>query len=67
MQCKWYPICPLKEFTERGILDSKWVENYCLGNWNNCVRFRLEEQGRYHPDWMLPDGSIDENLKRKIS
>jgi hypothetical protein len=26
----------------------------------------MEEQGRYHPDWMLPDGSIDEKMKPNI-
>jgi len=25
----------------------------------------MEESGKYHPDNMLPDGSIDENLKEK--
>jgi len=61
--CKWYPVCPMKWFYEAGRLEKRWIELYCRGNWENCVRYMLEEQGRYHPDWMLPDGSLDENLK----
>jgi len=60
--CKWYPMCPMKRYFERGLLERKWVELYCKGNWEDCVRYQKEEQGIYHPDWMLPDGSIDNDL-----
>jgi len=59
--CKWYTVCPIKRFTERGLLDKKWVETYCLKANNQCVRYQMEEKGHYHPDNMLPDGSIDLN------
>lgn len=62
-ECKWYPVCPMKYFYEAGKLDEKWINNYCHGNWLKCIRYQLEETGQYHPDSMLPDGSIDENLK----
>ncbi len=62
-QCKWYSMCPMKRYYEMGKLDKKWVENYCWGNWENCVRYEMEENGKPHPDYMLPDGSIDEHLK----
>lgn len=61
-ECKWYPVCPIKFFTEQGKLDKKWSEEYCHGNWKKCVRFQKEESGIYHPDNMLPNGVIDESL-----
>ncbi len=60
--CKWYPSCPMKKFYEKGKLDKKWVELYCKGDWENCVRYQMEEKREPHPDWMLPDGHIDEKL-----
>jgi len=57
-ECKWFSVCPMKHFYETGRLDRKWIELYCKGDWKNCVRYEMEELGQYHPDWMLPDGSI---------
>jgi len=62
-ECKWYSACPMKRYYEAGFLDRKWVELYCKGNWSECVRYKMEEGGQYHPDWMLPDGSYDERLR----
>jgi len=62
-ECKWYSCCPLKRYYEARKLDKKWVELYCKGDWESCIRFHLEESGEPHPDWMLPDGSIDERLR----
>jgi hypothetical protein len=62
MTCKWYPVCPMKWFYEQGKLDEKWINNYCKGDWSSCVRYIMEEKGQYHPDNMLPDGTIDKNL-----
>jgi len=61
--CKWFPVCPMKRFYEEGRLDKKWIELYCKGDWESCIRYKMEERGEFHPDWMLPDGSIDETLK----
>ena len=63
MECKWYQVCPMKRFYENGKLDKQWIDNYCHGNWKICIRFKMEENGEYHQDWMLPDGSLDEKLK----
>ena len=52
----------MKFFYEKGKLDKKWIDDYCHGNWQNCVRFEKEETGIYHPDNMLPNGEIDEQL-----
>jgi DNA polymerase len=62
--CKWYPVCPMKRFYENGILNKEWVELYCKGDWESCVRYQMEEMGKAHPDWMLPDGSINERLRK---
>ena len=61
--CKWYYCCPIKYYTDRGELDKKWVENYCLVNNHDCVRYQMEESGTPHPDNMLPSGEIREDLK----
>jgi predicted Fe-Mo cluster-binding NifX family protein len=61
-ECKWYPVCPMKEFYEQGKLDKKWIELYCKGAWLNCIRYQMEENGESHPDNMMPDGSIDDYL-----
>ncbi len=65
--CKWHESCPLKKFYERGELEEKWIEEYCKGNYKNCVRYQKEEKGIPHPDNLLPDGSIREDLKTDFS
>jgi len=62
MTCRWYPVCPMKRFYEAGKIDEKWIENYCHGDNKSCQRYQMEERGEYHPDNMLPDGSIDQSL-----
>ena len=77
--CKWYEVCPLKRFYEQKVLDERWVENYfikltglgiemipenyCWGDYSKCTRYKMEENGVYHPDNMLPDGTIDKKLR----
>ncbi len=60
--CKWYHVCPMKRYLEEGKLDIKWVNEYCWSNYQHCIRRKMEEKGEYHPDNMLPDGTIDEKL-----
>jgi len=60
--CKWFFLCPMKRFYEEGRLDKKWIELYCKGDWESCTRYKMEERGESHPDWMLPDGTIDKKL-----
>jgi len=61
--CKWYPVCPMIWFFKNGKLDEKWVNDYCFGDRTKCVRYEMEEDGKYHPDNMLPDEKIDERLQ----
>jgi uracil-DNA glycosylase family 4 len=57
-ECKWFPLCPLKRNHERGLVSGEWIEYYCKGDWESCVRYEMEERGEPHSDYMLPDGSI---------
>lgn len=61
--CKWYVVCPIKRFCEEGKLEWRWVEEYCKGDYRSCVRYKMEEEGRAHPDNMLPNGKLRESLK----
>lgn len=60
--CKWFQVCPIKFFVENGKLDHKWIEEYCLISNKDCKRYQLEESGKFHPDNLLPNGDIKENL-----
>jgi len=61
--CKWYYSCPIKYFTDEGNLERFWVENYCLVGNKDCIRYQMEESGKFHPDNMLPNGEIREDLR----
>ena len=61
--CKWYEVCPLKRFYEQKAIDESWVKDYCWGDYSKCTRYKMEENGVYHPDNMLPDGTIDKKLR----
>ncbi|MBN1306782.1 MAG: hypothetical protein JXA18_02615 [Chitinispirillaceae bacterium] len=52
----------MKRFFEKGLLNERWINDYCRGG-RKCVRYAMEEEGEAHPDWMLPDGSLDERLQ----
>jgi len=52
----------MKKYFEEGKLDIKWIDGYCKGNYHRCIRREMEKEGKYHPDNMLPDGTIDEKL-----
>ena len=58
-ECKWFPVCPIKRFADKGQLGQDWIELYCKADWERCVRYQMQERGEYHPDWMLPDGTLE--------
>jgi hypothetical protein len=62
VDCKWFLCCPMKKFYEEGRIPKRWIELYCKGDWKSCIRYHMEERGQPYPDWMLPDGSLDESL-----
>ena len=61
--CKWYYCCPIKYFVESGKLEKRWVEEFCFISNPKCVRYQLEEKNVIHPDNMLPNGEIRDDLK----
>ncbi|MHA1229424.1 MAG: uracil-DNA glycosylase [Candidatus Helarchaeota archaeon] len=64
-QCRWYIVCPIRRYVEKGLLDKKWVNEYCLGDFTKCVRKKMEESGEDHPDYMLPNGDLMPELLEK--
>ena len=66
--CRWYnETSGMKRAYDRGLIDKKWVEDYCWNGGQNCVRKqRFEQEGYVSPDYVLPDGTVDENLKREL-
>ena len=63
--CVWYDeTSGMKRAFDAGLLDGKWIEEYCLRGVEGCVRKRRFETERYvSPDYVLPDGSIDARLR----
>jgi len=66
--CRWYDeTSGMKRAYERGLLDKKWIEEYCLNRGKDCIRKkRFEGEGYVSPDYVLPDGTVDENLKKLV-
>ncbi|MFO7917687.1 MAG: uracil-DNA glycosylase [Anaerolineae bacterium] len=66
--CPWYnETSDIKRAVDQGLLDEKWVEEYCLNGGKNCVRKRrFENEGCVSPDYVLPDGTVDEALKEWV-
>ncbi len=64
MACKWYDLCPLRKFERQGELGEEWKNEYCKteNNWKNCKRYQMEQKNLYHPDNMMPDGTINGGL-----
>jgi len=53
---------PIKYYTDSGLISKNWVEDYCMKNLKNCIRYQYEENQLSHPDNMLPNGEIDERM-----
>ena len=58
MKCKWFNVCPLRDFENQNKISDRWKGKYCESekNWKNCKRFQLEEEGISHSDKLLPNG-----------
>ena len=67
--CRWYnSTSGVKRAADSGEIDQKWVDGYCFNGGINCVRKqRFENEGYVSPDYVLADGSVAENLKKKYS
>jgi len=66
--CRWYnETSGIKRAYDQGLLNKKWLEGYCWNNGKECLRKkRFEEEGYVSPDYVLPDGNIDEKLKKWV-
>jgi hypothetical protein len=66
--CVWYnETSGVKRAYDLGLIDKKWVEKYCWNGGEGCMRKkRFEEQGYVSPDYVLPDGTISERVKRYL-
>jgi hypothetical protein len=57
----------VKRAYDLGLIDRKWVENYCWNGGNGCIRKeRFEREGYVSPDYVLPDGTISERVKKYL-
>ena len=67
-QCRWYnETSGMKRAYDRGLLDKKWIEDYCWNDGKGCVRKRrFEQEGYVSPDYVLPDGTVDDELKKWV-
>ena len=67
--CRWYnETAGVKWACALGLIEKKWVEDYCLNGGKGCVRKRrFEEEGYVSPDYVLPDGTISEEVKDYLS
>ena len=63
--CKWYnETSGMKRAYDKGLLKESWIAKYCLNGGNDCIRKkRFEEEGYISPDYILPDGTVDDKLK----
>ncbi|MBN2583344.1 MAG: uracil-DNA glycosylase [Planctomycetes bacterium] len=64
--CRWYDgSSGMKRAFDAGLLDRKWIDDYCLNGGRGCVRKRrFEGEGYVSPDYVLPDGTEDPTLKK---
>ena len=67
--CRWYDSSSgMKKAYDAGILEKKWINEYCMNGGESCVRKqRFEEEGYVSPDYVLPDGTVDERLKQWVA
>ena len=67
-KCRWYDeTSGMKRAYDRGLLDGKWIDDYCMNGGKDCVRRqRFENEGYVSPDYVLPDGTEDERLRNMI-
>jgi hypothetical protein len=64
--CKWYDeTSGLKRGFDKGLVDKKWVEDYCWNGGKGCIRKeKFEKEGYLSPDYIMPDGSVNELYKK---
>jgi len=65
--CRWYnATSAIKRACDAGLIERKWIEEYCWKGGEGCVRkCRLEEQRCVSPDYLLPDGTVAAHLRNR--
>jgi hypothetical protein len=66
--CRWYnETSGVKRAYDLGLIEKKWVEEYCWEGGTGCVRKkRFEEEGYVSPDYVLPNGAVSERVKKYL-
>ena len=66
--CRWYnETSGVKRACDLGLIDKKWVEDYCWNGGRDCIRKRrYESEGFVSPDYVLPDGSVSQPVKEHM-
>lgn len=66
--CRWCnETSGVKRAYDLGLISRKWVEQYCWAGGEGCIRKkRFEQEGYVSPDYVLPDGTISESVKKYI-
>ena len=66
--CRWYnETSGVKRAYDLGLINKKWVEQYCWAGGEGCIRKKkFEEEGYVSPDYILPDGTTSESVKKYI-
>ena len=67
-RCRWYnDTSGMKRAYDAGKLQRSWIDDYCLKGGKKCIRkARFEDEGYVSPDYVLPDGTVDEELKKWV-
>ena len=67
--CVWYnETSGVKRAYDLGLIDRKWVENYCWNGGKGCIRKqKFEREGYVSPDYVLPDGTVSERVKNYMN
>ena len=65
--CRWYnETSGVKRAYDAGLIERKWIEDYCFNGGKNCVRKRrFEQEGYVSPDYILPDGTEAPQLRNR--
>jgi hypothetical protein len=57
----------VKRAYDLGLIEKKWVEEYCWKGGEGCLRKkRFEEEGHVSPDYVLPNGTASERIKNYL-
>ncbi len=56
--CKYSVNCPIYQYFKTSAAKNMYRNKYCHGNFNECQRYKLRQQGQKPPERLLPDGNM---------